>query len=455
MSNSSSAENAVKTNGVTKSGATPSLALLTTQPKKRGRPPKNAGTQSALNTEATPGTESTKSKSPAEPLPPQASTDEKVEDVAIVISSSESSDDSEDEPDVTPQSAQTTDQSAAELSHQDQAEGTRIENTLTVQQNATEIDPAAHHAEIDAQHAPEVSDVSIEKEDNGSVTPWTAESWGFEGLNQSTDATETATRDNDVESRVAAAVDAVSEEAVDSDTEAAGDMDVNSKSRSASAAVSTRSSPAVTRRPARFLSRSPTPEVSASESESEETSATPSKAASPHPNDDKEGNNSDSDSTSDSDETSTSIEDEDTEMPDAAPNATADSAPNAFPSSPPRLNNAPASTPLVPETSQPNPSQPIHQTPIPLPPNLGSSQPVSGQTAARRPGARYAGFRTLREQLADAKTTPTASQKKVYDPRMLSLSKLAAKGKGKPTMGVGLDDDQSSEESSSSSSDSD
>jgi hypothetical protein len=43
----------------------------------------------------------------------------------------------------------------------------------------------------------------------------------------------------------------------------------------------------------------------------------------------------------------------------------------------------------------------------------------------------------------------------MYDPRMLSLSKLAAKGKGKPMMGVGLDDEESSEESSSSSSDSD
>ncbi|KAF2034551.1 hypothetical protein EK21DRAFT_56186 [Setomelanomma holmii] len=223
------------------------------------------------------------------------------------------------------------------------------------------------------------------------------------------------------------------------------------------AAVSNRSSPAVTRRPARFLSRSPTPEPSASDAESEETSAAPSKNATPQPNNNQAEGGSSSDSSSDSDESST--DDEDVEMPDLAPDARAESALNPIPSSPPHLTNAPASTPLVPETRQSLLSQSIRQTPIPLPTNTPSSQSVFAQAAARRPGARYAGFRTLREQLADAKTTPTASQKKVYDPRMLNLSKLAAKGKGagagKPMMGVGLEEEESSDETSSSSSDSD
>jgi hypothetical protein len=188
-----------------------------------------------------------------------------------------------------------------------------------------------------------------------------------------------------------------------------------------------------TEAPARFLSRSPSAAASASDAESDSTSAAQSKAATPVPAIEQaasDTSSSDSDSSSDD-------EDEDEAMPDApVPNT----APPPFPSSPPPVNTttAPPSTVLVPETSQPSASQPVRRTPIPLP----SHTP--------RPAARHTGFRTLREQLADAKT-PTTSAKKAYDPRLTGLSRLT-KGKGTPTLGVGLEGESSEEESSSSSS---
>ncbi|KAF1846030.1 uncharacterized protein K460DRAFT_338882 [Cucurbitaria berberidis CBS 394.84] len=237
----------------------------------------------------------------------------------------------------------------------------------------------------------------------------------------------------------------------------------SSKSSSTSAANSTRSSPAITRRPARFLSHSPTPEASDSGDESDGISAAASKATTP-PLPEENSNEIESDSSSDSDESG--AEDEDIEMPDvpaqAEPQFTAVDE-SAVPSSPPRLAIVPNSTPLVPETSQPTTSQlnpsTIRRTPVPLPPpsQLRSSQSVSVHAAARRPATRYAGFRTLREQLADAQKTPTATQTKAYDPRTMSLGKLAAKAKGrsKGFVGVGNNDGSSEEDSSSSSSDSD
>jgi hypothetical protein len=216
-----------------------------------------------------------------------------------------------------------------------------------------------------------------------------------------------------------------------------------------------------TEAPARFLSRSPSPNGSASEAESERTSNAASKAASPVPVSEQEATES---SSSESEESSTN--DEDVEMLDIttapAPNGLTSTAPNVFPSSPPNVNVAPASTLMVPETSQPSLSQLnplVRRTPIPLPSNLSqtprSSQVASTQATVGRPHARHTGFRTLREQLADAKTPPTANQKKAYDPRLTGLSKLASRGKGTPSLGVGLENDDSSDEESSSSSSSD
>jgi hypothetical protein len=216
-----------------------------------------------------------------------------------------------------------------------------------------------------------------------------------------------------------------------------------SRSRSSSAAGSTRSSPAISRRPARFLSHSPTPNTSESEDDSDEASAVAFRAASAQING-KEETESESDSSSDS------SDDEDVDM--AAGSAIENNTVAAPPSSPP-LNGLTGSTPVVRATSQPTSSQikpPVQRTPVPPPTQqssqaLQSSQSVSAQAADRR---RYTGFRSLREQLADTKTAQATAQKKVFDPRTMSLGKLT---KGKPITSL-EDDDSSDDESSSSSS---
>jgi len=222
-----------------------------------------------------------------------------------------------------------------------------------------------------------------------------------------------------------------------------------SRSRSSSAAVSTRSSPTISRRPARFLSHSPTPNTSESEDDSDEASAVAIHGASAQVNG-KDETESESDSTSDS------SDDEDVDTADfAAGSAIEDNTIAAPPSSPP-LNGQTGSTPVVQATSQPTSSQikpPVQRTPVPPPTQQStqaprSSQSVSAQAADRR---RYTGFRSLREQLADTKTTQATAQKKVFDPRTMSLGKLT---KGKPITSL-EDDDSSDDESSSSSSESD
>ncbi|KAF1920266.1 hypothetical protein BDU57DRAFT_438942 [Ampelomyces quisqualis] len=238
-------------------------------------------------------------------------------------------------------------------------------------------------------------------------------------------------------------------------------------SRSISATVSTRSSPAVTRRPARFLTHSPSPEDSASEGESEEKSVPPQQPKSLGMAVDEIPSDSDSDST----DTSTEVDDREMEMtvavtkpePDVVVPSTAD---DALPSSPPKLNGAPTSTAVVPATSQPAPSQTLRKTPIPLPSKTPiplpsnstqtprSSQSISAQAAARRPVPRHSGFRTIREQLADAKSSPVTTKKNAYDPRCMVLSKMANKKLG-AAAGLADDDDDSEDEESSSSSDSD
>ncbi|KAG9197306.1 hypothetical protein G6514_001904 [Epicoccum nigrum] len=215
-----------------------------------------------------------------------------------------------------------------------------------------------------------------------------------------------------------------------------------SRSRSSSAVGSTRSSPAVSRRPARFLSHSPTPDTSESEDDSDEASAVASRGASTQVNG-KDETESESDSSSDS-------SDDDMANPPAA-SAIGNNTIAAPPSSPP-LNDSIGSTPVVSATSQSTSSHikpPMQRTPVPPPTQQSSqaprsSQSVSVQAAERR---RYTGFRSLREQLADTKTAQVAAQKKVFDPRMMSLGKLT---KGKPI--TSLEDDESSDDDSSSSS---
>jgi hypothetical protein len=248
-------------------------------------------------------------------------------------------------------------------------------------------------------------------------TPWNTQSWGFGNIGQQNGAAGN------------------NEESPNPDNDPADETE--RKSRSASVASSTRSSPAVSRQPARFLSHSPTPDASESEDTSDEASVGRSKAASLEPTHENE----DSDSSSSSD----SSDDEDADMPDLPAESTTDSNTNAAPPSSPPLD-APKSTPLVPESSQP--AALSHKTPVPLPSSQApphSSQSVSAQAADRR---RYTGFRSLREQLADTRAPKTITQTKTFDPRTMSLNKLA---KGKPLVAFGGDDESSDEESSSSS----
>ncbi|KAF2624276.1 hypothetical protein BU25DRAFT_476412 [Macroventuria anomochaeta] len=282
------------------------------------------------------------------------------------------------------------------------------------------------------------------------AAPWGAESWGFSSLGQKDDTSDNLEQAQEPEPQVATAAAPTSEDKGFAEQEiySTAIEDNASRSRSASVAVSTRSSPAVSRRPARFLSHSPTPDASESENESDEASAAPSPAASRQANDRDE---------SESESSSDSSQDEDIEMSDLPTESMTDSNANAGPPSSPPLNGLANSTAIAPETSQSTPSQingPTQRTPVPPPTQQSSqaprsSQSVSVQTADRR---RYTGFRSLREQLADTKAAQATTQKKTFDPRTISLGKLA---KGKPPVGFGGDDDESSDDESSSSSSSD
>ncbi|KAH7072601.1 hypothetical protein BKA63DRAFT_515317 [Paraphoma chrysanthemicola] len=170
-------------------------------------------------------------------------------------------------------------------------------------------------------------------------------------------------------------------------------------------------------------------------------------------NDDEEDR--DSDSTSSSSDSDSSTFDDDVNMVDATADVSAEAAPAELPSSPPYFKNAPASTLLAPASSQPTLSQSVRKTPIPVPNKTSSSQSVSTQAAARRRPVRSSGFPTLREQLAEIKKTPSASQKQSHGVGMLDLTKLTAKAKAKntPLLGIGLEDEDSDDESSSSDSD--
>ncbi|CAO2649175.1 Nn.00g101240.m01.CDS01 [Neocucurbitaria sp. VM-36] len=230
------------------------------------------------------------------------------------------------------------------------------------------------------------NDLRNKDEPTPTATSWGTESWGFGRLDQSNDAPGTLVGNDVPQDHGFLQVQANTEGTTEDEVEAESASGADTKSGSASAANSTRSSPAITRRPARFLSHSPTPEAEDSEDESEDTSAAASKTATPPPPDEDE--ESESDSSSDSDESE--AEDEDTEMPDAAvPDSTTGKTETAIPSSPPRLPILSNSTPVVPETSQPAPSQIIPSAirRTPVPlPPL--SQPRSSQSVSAQAAAR-------------------------------------------------------------------
>jgi hypothetical protein len=313
---------------------------------------------------------------------------------------------------------------------------------------------------------------------NHQAVPWTAESWGFDNLPQpngtakeTNGADEAETHidtqangghpDSDGERETETRVNGTtqeSDEEQEHEAHTVPDEADESKSRSVSAAVSTRSSPVVSRRPARYLSHSPTPaEGSASDEESEEpTAAEPAVEQEAGVNGDSSPESSDS-SSEDEEEDDEENEEEELANP-ASPLPPPTTTPAVLKSSPP----VPALTPFLSNSRPASTQPPVRHTPVPLPSNISSqqvtssqqipsSQSVSVEAAARRPAARpatrYSGFRTLREQLADAKSPTTTKTKAPYDPRLVALSKL---GKGKGT--VAGDEESSDEESSSSSS---
>ncbi|KAF2832577.1 hypothetical protein CC86DRAFT_91338 [Ophiobolus disseminans] len=262
------------------------------------------------------------------------------------------------------------------------------------------------------------------------------------------------------------------------------------KSPSPNVAVSPPSSPSASHHPARFLSHSPTAEVEEEQEEEAQAEATESVSSS---DDDPSSSDDETEDEEQAAQEPEAVVDEEAQIPEAAedeavemPATTRDvyehveepsddedapsSAPDEptvihLPSSPPRVNGAPASPPRIAESSQLTPSQlnppPVRHTPIPLPRNLVrtplSTQATTTRASVQRPSVRYTGFRTLREQLADAETTPFANGGKPYDPRMLDLTKLVTKASDKPINGIklGVDADSDDESSSSSSSDSD
>ncbi|KAH8726212.1 hypothetical protein GQ44DRAFT_771408 [Phaeosphaeriaceae sp. PMI808] len=472
-------------NSMQRDSATPVPGLvppvsLPAQPKRRGRPLKKIAADSA----STPATALNQSATVIEPsLGPVLEvpkSKDSVDNVIVIPSDESSSQSSNGEVDDINTAAQNLNESVNNLTKtsklgDDEPRSQRLANSedsltkrpgtngdVIARPTSEGIDNVGEHPPHDAFTSSDklAEPAELEQIDPALLT-WNAASWKFGESSQLNHDTEerpdelTLGSHTTDPSRIKLGSQIVPETALKSGPEALLATENHSDSRSVSVVASTRSSPAVLRRPARYLSHSPTSESSASEAELEKSSPTPSKAISPHPPVNNEVSESDS---SDSEQSTTDDDDADIEMPDV----TADTALGPFRSSPPHLQESPASTPLVPETSQPTFSQvnqPVRNTPIPLPNNitqtLGSSQTVSSQATRRKPGSRYAGFRSLREQLTDAKTTPVASQKKVYDPRMIDLGKLATKGKGKPTLGVGPGDDSSDEESSSSSSDSD
>lgn len=324
-------------------------------------------------------------------------------------------------------------QSKADIAIGDEIKQSEETNKLKSPHNTQEILPQTQDKPPSGQGA-------------SQAAPWGVESWGFSSLGHTDDRSdkEELAQQPGLQAIAPAASTSEDEGFVEQEMYSTAIEDNASRSRSASMVDSIRSSPAVSRRPARFLSHSPTPDASESEDESDEAPLALPRVA-PQLND---KDDSESESSSDS------SEDEDVQMSDVPAQSTTNPNANAAPPSSPPVNAASDSTPVVPETSQvtlPQVKHRLQRTPVPLPAQQSSqaprsSQSISVQAADRR---RYAGFRSLREQLADTKAAQSATQKKTFDPRTMSLGKLA---KGKPLVGFSSNSDESSNDDSSSSS---
>ncbi|PVI01319.1 hypothetical protein DM02DRAFT_727957 [Periconia macrospinosa] len=281
-------------------------------------------------------------------------------------------------------------------------------------------------------------------------------SWGFDGVDSSTNRLDQADEGATSKPQEEPTVDIESGENTETDND-----DVDSEESKANSAVqSTRSSPDVSRRPARYLSHSPTP--GESDSEDDDQASSPSRAASSEVEDGAaESKDGDSTESSSDTESETSDVEQDTDMADG--DKTAPPSTNPQPSSPLPLATQPVT--LVPATqnsllqslSQPsstgNPaSQTTAETPMvpasqPTPSAFGSSQSISQLAAARR--AAYSKFPSVKQQLQAARTSSASTQQsKPFDPRTASLGKLAKK----PGKTFDVSDSSSDEDSSSSSS---
>jgi hypothetical protein len=288
--------------------------------------------------------------------------------------------------------------------------------------------------------------------------PWTSQSWEF-GITPMPNGDRERRQVIESPKLPSSAVVRASERPA---SDAAPAPNATSRSPSASGVVSTRSSPVALRQPARFLSQSPSTERAHSDGGSREPSLAHSTSASPQPVSREFATDS---SLSSSSEESSAEEDNDNggtqpHVPNDEQETKRSTSSYPVTSSPPTFHDVPAPTISFPRTSQHVPSQKIRQTPIPLPSNVSrsprASQLAPTRTAGKRSGVRHAGFPTLSQLLVDAHTPTNLSQKKAYDPRTASLTKLVVKKKGILTKDVrmGDDDDTSEEESSSSDSDS-
>lgn len=281
-----------------------------------------------------------------------------------------------------------------------------------------------------------------------------------------------------VEAEEAPEMEQEPERVLETEQEAAAAPVRSSKSKSPTErqSLSSRASPTVTHNPARYLSRSPAAEEAASESssssdsdpsssedeteeEQEEQEAQPiattvEDVSMPDATaEEEEQVKEEPEAIENAEEDEEDGEDEGDQEPDATfespePTPKSRSLPSSaihIPSSPPRPNN---STPNIASSQLTLPSQSkpiVRHTPIPLPSN------INRPNLSQRVSSRGTTFRTLREQLDDAKTKPVVNGAKAYDPRTLDVKKLAAKGMGKVGV-LGVEEGEDSEDESSSSS---
>ncbi|KAI8935636.1 hypothetical protein NX059_007164 [Plenodomus lindquistii] len=464
----------------------------TPAPKKRGRPPKSATISSAAAPEPAAKSDSVERAQveAANGTSPKSSSQTQHKSDAIVISSAEPESSDYDEEEEVSQDAPGPATNGVSAHDEPQSNaGDLARQPQRASQD--DVEPSESNGEPQAPVQEEVSrkspvngaESSEQPKSTQKTTPWNTDSWNFGNIAAANGPAKEPLSNQEANAHITSSSHALWNGNMEITPENGSAREEENKSQSASPAASNRSSPALTRRPARFLSHSPTLEGSdAEEDESEEASASPSKATTPQVAAADEASDSDSDSDSNSDSSSSS--ESDTEMPDAPQSQPQPSTQNLASSPPQPLTQVPKSTPMVPETSQPTPSEPrtsqIYQkTPIPLPPSsqipstatptlarrTTAKPPASKTNTPQRPPIRphNSRFSGLKDQLdvVNRLTSKNGKMGAPLDVRTMDLQKLVAPKK-KPVVGgigVGLlgreESSDDEEEESESSSDSD